>query len=92
MHQWVLVLAVLAAASLLHGTPAAAQPSSSDVFTQLYAAVQGKQQRVQLGAGSQEELIHGPLDIQQPLELRGTADKPAVISCSRNGSHAFVVR
>ena len=84
MHQWVFVLAVLAA-SLLHDTQAAQQSDG-----QLYAA--SKQGRAQLGAGSKHELVNGPVDVKQPLVLQGVADRPAIISCSRNGSHAFVVR
>lgn len=89
MHQWVLLLAVLAALQLpcIQG----AKPSSDGAAPQLYAAV-NKQQRVQLGAGSKAVLNEGPLVIKQPLVLLGTAGNPATISCSRDGPNAMLVR
>lgn len=86
MQQWVLLLAAVLAATLLPDCAAA------DDAGQLYAAVLGGQQRVQLGPGSTAVLHDGHLDLKQPLAVLGTAGRPATIRCGSRGPHAFVVR
>jgi hypothetical protein len=89
MHQWVFLLALVAATLVPKGIAAAQLDGGA--ATELYAAA-SSQQKVQLRAGSTADLLNGPVEVKQRLVVQGTASNPALIRCSNNAAHAFLVR